>query len=143
MTIQAPDIVVYDGERHSVWTFPLESCGDLPRFESEFFNTGMYRGYLATWLIEGDTLYLTEIKHARLNGAAAGVAELFPGRGPRVEASWFTGSLRIPGDFRSAHPRRKRDRFLEIRSGKVVRAGPQDDPAEGGDGPRPQSRAPK
>jgi hypothetical protein len=122
MTIQISDILVYEGERYYVWSFPLESYYESnPRPNFEVFLSGMDRGYEAIWQIEGDILYLTEIKQAMLNGAAVGLAELFPGQGARVEASWFTGQLRIPGARGHTDSDRRRDRLLTFRNGKLVR----------------------
>lgn len=118
VTIQAPDFVLYDGQRHSVWTFPLESYGDKPHFFS--CMSGMDRGYQATWRVEGETLYLVALTHAHVGESGVGLADVFPGRGPQVEASWFTGTLRIPGD-RWAAPRRRQDRDLTFERGRLVR----------------------
>jgi len=77
---------------------------------------------VATWLIEGDTLYLTEIKQARVHGAAVGLAELFPGQGARVEATWFSGEIRIHGIREPTVGHRERDRILTFQRGKLVRS---------------------
>jgi hypothetical protein len=118
MTIPAPDFVLYDGQRHSVWTFPLESYEDKPDFTPGMF--GMDRGYQATWRVEGETLYLTELNHAHVGESGVSLADLFPGRGPQIEASWFTGTLRIPG-YRWAAARRRQDRILTFERGQLVR----------------------
>jgi hypothetical protein len=119
VTIQAPDFVLYDGQRHSVWTFPLEFYEDKPHFNP--WTTGMDRGYQATWRVEEETLYLTELKHAHVGESGVGLADLFRGRGPQIEASWFTGTLRIPGDRWAGAPRRRQDRILIFERGKLVR----------------------
>jgi hypothetical protein len=123
MTIQAPDTVVYKGESHSIWSFPLESYPeDNPRLEFDSCLSSLWRGYEATWLIEGDTLYLTEIQEARVHGAAVGLAELFPGQGEKVEASWFSGEIRIHGVREPTAPHRERDQVLTFQNGKLIRA---------------------
>src|SRR4051794_38560414 len=124
MTIQMSDTVSYKGRRYFVWAFPLESYyEDHPRPAFDFCHTGLYRGYEAIWEVAGDTLYLTGVKQARVGGAGVGLAELFPGRGGRVEASWFSGRLRLSGAVRQRKPpHRKRDRLLTFRYGKLVRS---------------------
>ena len=126
MTIQMSDTVKYKGRRYFVWTFPLESylnLKDHPRLAFDFCHTGLYRGYEAIWEVDGDTLYLTEIKQARVDGTAVGLAELFPGREGKVEASWFSGQLQLRGAVRQrTPPHRKRDRLLTLKRGKLVRS---------------------
>ena len=98
MTIQMADTVMYKGRRYFIWTFPLESYyEDHPRPTNFVYMTNLYRGYEATWGIEGETIYLTDIKVMRGNGTVAGLAELFPGQGEKVEAAWFSGQLRLGG----------------------------------------------
>jgi hypothetical protein len=109
-----------------VWTFPLESylnLKDHPRLAFDSCHTGLHRGYEAIWEVDGDTLYLTEIKQARVDGAAVGLAELFPGQGGKVVASWFSGQLQLSEAVRQrTPPHRKRDRFLTFKHGRLVRS---------------------
>src|SRR5947209_2850771 len=98
MTIQMPDIIVYQGKAYRIWSFPLESYhGDSSRPEFGFVHTGLRRGYVATWGIESGILYLTDIEVRRGDRSVAGMAELFPGQGGKLEASWFSGEIRIHG----------------------------------------------
>jgi hypothetical protein len=118
------DTVVYKGRRYAVWTFPLEAYyEDHPRPEFGIRHFGLVRGYRATWGIEGDTLYLTEIEVVRPDGTVAGLVELFPGQGEKVEASWFSGQIQLYRVIRQRKPpHRKRDRFLTFQCGKLVRS---------------------
>jgi hypothetical protein len=124
MTIQMADTVTYEGRRYLVWTFPLKSYyEDHPRPAFDPCHTGLHRGYEAIWEVDGDTLYLTEIKQARVDGARVGVAELVPGREGKVEASWFSGQLKLSGAVRErTPPHRERDRLLTFNCGKLVRS---------------------
>ncbi len=53
-------------------------------------------GYLGTWEIQHDRLYLIEIKAGFDKENKTSLQDLFPGFSERVFAHWFTGELRIP-----------------------------------------------
>src|SRR5262249_13854240 len=87
-------------------------------------------GYRATWEIEGDTLYLTDIETEWPSRMGLSLAELFPNHGEKVEASWFSGKIhlyggsgarvsKVPYHKRKA-PHHDRDRILTFRSGKLI-----------------------
>lgn len=67
-TAQIPDLLIYKGETLSLFTNPLESFynKENPRPYSfgmtKCINTACWRGYVATWEIKNDRLYLLEIK---------------------------------------------------------------------------------
>jgi hypothetical protein len=128
MTIQRADTLVYEGQAYPNWDFPLELYyEDHPRPEFGYQHSGQWRGYRATWEVEGDTLYLTDIKTEWPGRTGMGLAELFPGRGEKVEASWFSGKIHLYGvrEPKAPHqkpkaPHQKRDRILTFRSGKLI-----------------------
>lgn len=105
-TAQMPDVLVLGGRRRELWTNPLEShpAAESGAFvvEREGFVTNNWRGYVATWVIDGDRLYLTGLEAPYPEDGQgeekADLAKLFPGQynGGRVHADWFTGELRVP-----------------------------------------------
>jgi hypothetical protein len=139
MTIQRADNLVYEGQAYPNWDFPLELYyEDRPRPAFGYQHSGQWRGYKATWEIEGDTLYLTDIETEWPGRTGLGLAELFPNRGEKVEASWFSGKIHLYGGSGRKEPTRpavrepkaphherkaphhKRDRILTFRSGKLI-----------------------
>jgi len=64
-----------------------------PDFEVE--NTGCWRGYIGTWRIKDDKLFLIGIT-GRLNGTEINLKTLFPEAQDEVFAFWYTGLLRCP-----------------------------------------------
>jgi len=125
MTAQAPDILIYNDECLPLFSNPLEPYWNdehpRPRFPSR--TTANYRGYVATWEIVGDELYLTDIEGFVLTDRERKIVQgkrhymmesvcrpmeageqhvavtldiLFPQNPGRVFASWATGVLRIP-----------------------------------------------
>lgn len=59
--------------------------------------TALWRGYIGTWEVLGDRLYLVAIHKLVLNGPGTNFLEtVFPGFPDRVFAHWYSGTLRIP-----------------------------------------------
>jgi hypothetical protein len=130
MTIQVPDRFVHEGRREFTWSCPFEPYYENhPRPEFGIFHTGLYRGYVTTWAVEGDTPHLTAVEVVRPDGTTAGLTELFPGQREKVEVSWFSGEIWIHGVRDPTAPRRKRDstaprrkldRVFRFRNGKLI-----------------------
>lgn len=101
-TAQIPERITYEGEPGSLLTNPLESyfTKDNPRPEFAAPHTACWRGYIGSWEIRENTLYLVDIKAwmRDSSGKAAPVdfEGLFPGKRAPLKAEWFTGTLRIP-----------------------------------------------
>lgn len=125
MTAQAGDVIHYKGDRLELLGTPLELFWDdsHPRPQFGDFTTALSRGYLATWEISDEMLYLDGILGEVIIDAAghpiesrtpliqqrfseelpgkrstvpATVEMLFPVSKGRVAATWFTGRLHIP-----------------------------------------------
>lgn len=122
MTQQVPDILIYQGDRLPLLTYPLDEYfkfKERPRFVSR--STDNRRGYVASWTIVENCLLLTSLsgricvergdmvcrsEDCRMRGPTcstteANLSELF-GRGP-VLADWFSGELRVPAGRRCTH----------------------------------------
>lgn len=112
-TAQMPDFLLIDGERVMLHTNPLaewleDHPGALPPAKVD--SSGNWRGYVATWEIDQDKLWLRKVEIAvgtRYEEEWDGVDETYPfvlqdviGRifpGERaVLADWFTGTLIVP-----------------------------------------------
>ena len=139
-TPQAPDVLFYKGGAYRLFANPLESFYQdrekRPRF---FFRpnqmlSGNWRGYIATWTIENDFLYLVNIDGWICNRDSTGcreadLSELFGKkyRNGKVKADWFSGDIRMPeGEmleyvhlgYESVF---ERELIVTVDSGKVVK----------------------
>ncbi len=98
MTVQAGDIIVYQGEKCEMSNHPLQSyfTPERPGPVFQFTNTGNWRGYIATWEITPDgELFLTNITGQLKDGSPASVGSVFPGQ-TSVFAEWVNEVLGIP-----------------------------------------------
>ncbi len=134
MTAQAPDTIIYRGRRYSLLSNPLEAYWEEhpPRPHLKPLHTANWRGYVAEWLIKSGALYLSGLR-ARIDNSYGerkeiGLRDLFPDAGDQIQASWFSGELRIPQGkkLRDVHmgygSSYKRELILTIEEGKVVRS---------------------
>jgi hypothetical protein len=138
-TAQAPDVIHYEGKRYMLFTNPLESYfkeGERPKFHigQGSISSGNWRGYVGTWKIEDDTLYLVGLdswicKDLRPeNCKRADLKEIFGEkfRNGKVKADWFTGDLRMPDGERLQYVHMgygsvyERDIILSVAAGKIT-----------------------
>lgn len=144
MTAQIPEKLIYQGEELKLFTEPLESYfqqqGHRPKLP--MLHTACYRGYVGTWQIEGDGLYLLRLRTKSGSSESAGTAEvrasletlgvgvesnlIFPEEAYPVFADWYSGVLRCPqgkmqryvhADFASEY---QHDLLILIEHGRVV-----------------------
>ena len=96
-TTQFSEILYLNGQKHPLVSLPLEPYygpgNPRPKFRAP--NTATWRGYIATWEIDGGVLYLKAIR-AWTEQGEVGLPALFPGRQGPVAATWFTGTLKVP-----------------------------------------------
>jgi len=127
-TRQSPDILIDEGQKYFLYSNPLESfwSKEKPRPHFQIFYTANMRGYIATWEIEQGILYLKAIKGVINNREIVGLESIFPGQYGRLEATWFTGKLRIPQGkilkygygYESIY---EYDLIIHIQKGKVIK----------------------
>jgi hypothetical protein len=131
MTAQTPERLVYQGNILSLCSEPLEHFPGISPVEWPYYfpNTSLMRGYLGTWAIESDRLYLKALqRRMRESGRSvdAGLEQLFPGFPDGVFAHWYTGELRCPrgallkyvhGGFASVY---EEDLFLRVQRGVLI-----------------------
>ncbi len=96
MTAQTPENLIFEGETHKMCSIPLcwEKASMFGRGIA--FSTGLRRGYIGTWEIVDDRLYLVDIEGSLADGTMADLETVFPGCGGRVFADWYSGTVRLP-----------------------------------------------
>jgi len=143
-TGQAPDKLIIGNKVYDLFSNPLEdyykSEKDRPAFKISadvMSSTGNWRGYVATWEIEGKILYLREIDAVICNFQEftakkcrkAELRELFGDKyaNDKVKAHWFSGELRIPDGRRLEYVHMgygsvyERDIILTVQMGKITK----------------------
>jgi hypothetical protein len=136
-TAQEPDVLIYNSKEYKLFSNPLESFYTDKETRPKFLvrphttSTANWRGYVATWKLENDYLYLINID-AWLCEAAdcqkAELKELFRDKehDERVRADWFSGELRIPDGAMVEYVHMgydstyEREIILTIQSGQLI-----------------------
>jgi len=131
-TAQIPDRILYQGEEYPLFSEPLEQYlrAQEPRTEALFPSvcTACWRGYVATWEVKENFLYVTKLVAGtcRPDASEIPLATLFPGQTAPVKALWFSGTLRIPQGKQLRYERRgfgavyERELSVRIEKGRVV-----------------------
>ena len=96
MTIQAGDILSYNGEKTTIAIEPLKPYLET-RSDVGFIlkSTALVRGYIGTWEIRNKKLYLISLLGFVDNNKKVDLSYLFPNK-TEVFADWFSGDIRIP-----------------------------------------------
>jgi hypothetical protein len=98
MTAQISEKLLFQGDKHAMCTSPLGDYralgGELPGFAPNC--TALWRGYVGTWEIVSDRLYVIELHGELESGVDATLENVFPGYGDRVFAHWYSGIIRQP-----------------------------------------------
>jgi len=128
MTAQIAERLRYQGEDVEMCTNPLDDYfamgGFNPRFEA--LCTALWRGYVGSWDIVNDRLYLIGLDGTLEDGTDASLATIFPGFPERVFAHWYSGTIRIPRGKQLEYVHMgygstfERDLFLDVERGVVV-----------------------
>ena len=97
MTAQIPEEIRYQGEQLSLCTQPLDEYLALTRktLRPEVICSALWRGYVGTWEVVNDRLYLVALNGTLEGGEDLSLETLFPGFPDRVFAHWYTGTLRL------------------------------------------------
>ena len=128
MTAQIPDRLLLDGETHSLFSNPLEYYfGDTnPRPEilrESMTCTACWRGYIATWEIMDEQLFLTQV--TPMGQEQDILDKIFPDSSGKVLADWFSGTLRVPMGEQVQYVHMgyasqfERDMLIQIEAGRV------------------------
>jgi len=104
-TSQVSDILVYNGDTVSIFSTPLEYRSDIDSLRLRLFDykdtsisSDCWRRYIAYWLIQNDSLFLTKIISCQDTKLEASLDKLFPDElsAGKIFATWFSGELDIP-----------------------------------------------
>lgn len=101
MTTQIPETLLYRGENHYFDIFPLNQYFELAEIINPFDGgvgvcySDCWNGYVASWSIENNRLYITHLSTTGRNPAAS-LEDLFPGCGGKVFAHWYSGAIKLP-----------------------------------------------
>ena len=98
MTSQEPDIILYQNEKNSLYSNPLEGYFTLhpPRPPFQMTKTSNWRGYVATWEIVEDRIFLIELDGNIKGMGTFKMKDLFPESPKRVFADWINEIIKIP-----------------------------------------------
>jgi len=128
MTAQFAERLQYQGDNVAMCTNPLSDYfamgGINPRFESNC--TALWRGYVGSWVIVDNRLYLIGLTGTLEDGTEASLATIFPAFPDRVFAHWYSGTIRIPQGKQLKYVHMgygstfERDLFLDIERGVVI-----------------------
>jgi hypothetical protein len=128
MTAQISERLIFEGQEVALLSNPLNDYfalgGSNPGFEST--STALWRGYVGTWEILNERLYLVELRGTLESGDDASLESVFPGFKDSVFAHWFSGQLRIPQGRRLEYVHMgyastyERDVLLTLQNGVVL-----------------------
>lgn len=98
MTAQIAEVLRYKGNDLSMCTCPLNGyLANTPRRVSfDESCSALWRGYIGTWGIIDNRLYLLGLSGFYDGGKALNLGTLFPDYPDGVFAHWFTGFIRCP-----------------------------------------------
>ena len=96
MTIQAGDVLSYNGKKTTITEEPLKPYLET-RIDVSFIfkSTALVRGYIGVWEIKNKKLYLVSFVGFISNNEKVDLKYLFPNM-TEVFAVWFSGDIRIP-----------------------------------------------
>ncbi len=96
MTIQAGDVLSYNGKKTTISEEPLKPYLETRNDVSFIFkSTALIRGYIGIWEIKNKKLYLVSLVGFIKNNEKVDLKYLFPNI-TEVFAVWFSGDIRIP-----------------------------------------------
>ena len=130
MTAQTSEVLIYKNEELMLFSEPLEGLFEKlhPTYEPLNFSTACWRGYIGTWKIENNKLYLTKVESVRYEDEESDLCltDLFPDSSGDVFAIWYSGTLICPmGDVIENHAgfgsTYERELLIEIENGFVTR----------------------
>ena len=126
MTIQAGDILSYNGKKTTIATEPLKTYLETRSDVSFIFkSSALVRGYIGNWKIKNKKLFLVSLVGFIKSNEKVDLEYLFPNK-IEVFADWFSGKIRIPeGDmlekinlgYSSVY---ERDRILNFKKGTLI-----------------------
>lgn len=103
-TTQVNEILMYEGKIKPLSSEPLEPYFNEqqhPRLRNTTCNgisTGNWRGYVGTWEIKENELYLIKLIKGNCSEKPPEIplTEIFPNQPTPIKATWFSGTLKVP-----------------------------------------------
>ena len=101
-TAQFPEILIYEGEKVGIYSEPLEQYFNKdhpkPLKWMQATCSAIWRGYLGTWEIKNDKLYLIKVVEGGCGNDSPEIplSKFFPGKKSPIFAEWYTGTLVVP-----------------------------------------------
>jgi len=131
MTAQASELLIYQGQELSLCETPLDDylASSGRHIEFEATSTALWRGYVGTWEIINDRLYLVALDGCMLvdnKQRDVKLKDVFPQYPEGLFAHWYSGELRCPrgklldyvhGGYMSTY---EEDLFIEVKNGLVI-----------------------
>ncbi len=98
MTAQVPEKLIYGEQELSMCSEQLNVwlCTAGRHLDLEANSSACWRGYIGTWKIINDRLYLVEFKGNSSNGMKLQLKDLFSLNPNKVFAHWYSGEIRCP-----------------------------------------------
>jgi hypothetical protein len=102
-TAQISDLIIYNGTKYALNSNPLEQYFEKnpdKRPQGEIMSTALWRGYVATFEIKENQLFLRDIEiqvsdTTRKKNWKSVLHEVFPDQ-PNIKLDWLTGLLVLP-----------------------------------------------
>jgi hypothetical protein len=99
MTAQLPEILWWHGKCYEMCSEPLNAYfrqHGNQQVEFGMSSTSCWRGYIGTWEIRSNKLYLVSLSGLTKNGENVSIESIFPMETGPIFAGWFTGRIRLP-----------------------------------------------
>lgn len=128
MTAQIAEKLILNGQEFALCSNPLEDFFRLGGARPDFAKicSALWRGYVGTWEIMNDRLYIINLRGTLQNGENASLETVFPDYPERAFAHWYSNILRIPqgemleyvhAGYGSIY---ERDLMIEVEHGVIV-----------------------
>lgn len=132
-TAQFGDILIFNKDTVSIFSNPLEQYFEVKKErtingeELEGMCSALWRGYIATWEIENDSLFLVRIRTNYCGGNPIDLDLVGEFGKDRIFANWFDGEIRsqlgsmlsyMHGGYGSVY---EREQFFKIKEGAITK----------------------
>lgn len=127
-TRQFPEMLVYNNTTYDMYTTPLEAlfpAGKTKTFVPRPPSTACIRGYVGSWKIEDDRLFLIALYDGTPHRSVIPLTKIDLQWVSPVKADWFSGILRL-GSGRilsramGVDATREKEIYLDVKNGRVI-----------------------
>lgn len=125
MTEQIQELLMYNNRTYTMDALPLTPYLQKKGISFTSQSTACWRGYIATWEIKNDKLYLIGLEGYLKNHKQVNLRYLFPFR-KRVFARWFSGEIQIMWSAVERYAENDTESMpeellLEFRNGRLIK----------------------